>query len=258
MKVSGIIIILSLVHAPLATQTKWVREKHESYSLFYTGSDKKNIPEYNQLLKVGIESVNQFCGSKFQNEFEVFVHPNRQSLDSAWQKDWGQPDFKSQCWMVASGVGKKLDMISPIRWNEQACEHKYEDKIKTQQLITHELFHVFHGQRNVSPDFSNTENIDWFVEGLANYASGQFDTERTNEVKKALHENKVPARLDDFWTGKIRYGLSGSVIKFIDAKFGRAKLLELLQYNKKSEILATLKISEENLLAEWRKYINEI
>ena len=61
-------------------------------------------------------------------------------------------------------------------------------------MITHELIHVYHGQLNVSPDFSNTEGIDWFIEGLATYASGQCDSMRISEVKVAIENNKIPQK----------------------------------------------------------------
>jgi hypothetical protein len=100
--------------------------------------------------------------------------------------------------MVASGIAAKLDMISPKLWDKQSCEHIYSETTHPQQLITHELVHVYHGQLNVSPDFSNVEGIDWLVEGLATFASGQCDALRIAEVKKAINENKIPKSLDDF------------------------------------------------------------
>ena len=72
------------------------------------------------------------------------------------------------------------------------------------------MVHVCHGQFNSSPDFS------WFVKGLATYASGQFDSLRLEEIKKAVVENKIPVSLNSFWTGNLRYELSGSVVLFID------------------------------------------
>jgi hypothetical protein len=184
--------------------------------------------------------------------------PSRQSLDSAWQTDWKMPEFKSECWMVASGVGQKIDIISPKKWDKEACEHEYSESIKTQQLITHELVHVFHGQLNVSSDFSNVEGIDWFVEGLATYASGQCDSTRIAEIKNAIDNNKIPTSLDNFWTGNLKYGLSGSMVMFIDSKYGRTRLKELLPFNKKTEILQSLKITEEELLQAWTDYIMKI
>lgn len=153
-------------------------------------------------------------------------------------KGLDMPAFKSECWMVASGIAGKLDMISPKTWSKEACEHSYAETEKTQQLITHELVHVCHGQFNSSPDFS------WFVKGLATYASGQFDSLRLEEIKKAVVENKIPVSLNSFWTGNLRYELSGSVVLFIDKKWGRDTLKQLLVFNKKQAILSTLHIQE--------------
>lgn len=85
--------------------------------------------------------------------------------------------------MVASGIATKLDMISPKMWDKESCEHQYAETKKHNSSL-HELVHVYHGQLNASPDFSNVEGIDWFVEGLATYASGQCDSLRIAEIKK--------------------------------------------------------------------------
>ena len=236
-------------------QNNWQIEKQKNYTLFYTSNDTSNKKEYKKLIDNGITSVKNFFKSSYSEKFNVYIHPNRNSLDSTWQKDWNMPDFKSECWMVASGVGTKLDVISPKKWDKQACEHVYSETEKTQKLIIHELFHVYHGQLNASPDFSNTEKIDWFVEGFATFASSQCDSDRMSEVKKAIIENKIPKSLDNFWSGKIKYGLSGSVVMYIDYKYGRATLKKLLPLTKKTEILSFLKITEEKLLEDWKKYI---
>lgn len=239
------------------SRTYWISKKEKSFALNYTSSDKKNIKTYSKLLRKGLADVQLFFNKPYTKPFQVYIHPDRHSLDSTWQQDWGMPGFKSECWMVASGTAAKLDMISPANWNKEACEHIYAEKDKTQQLITHELVHVFHGQLNASPDFSNTENIDWFVEGLATYASGQCDSSRIAEVIKTVAGDAIPQSLDDFWKGKIKYGLSGSVVMFIDAKYGRNKLTELLPFNKKSEILQRLGIDESQLLREWKAYMQK-
>jgi hypothetical protein len=254
------LILLTIVSALLFSNwitpaNNWLSEKHNGYTLMYTTSDKMNIREYNKLVVKGIASVKTFFSSSYNKEFNIFIHPNRHSLDSAWQKDWNIPEFKSECWMTASGVALKLDMISPKLWDKEACEHIYSERKKTQQLIRHELVHVYHGQQNISPDFSNVEGIDWFVEGLATFASGQCDALKIAEVKKAIRENTIPKSVDNFWTGKIRYALSGSLVMFIDHKYGRAKLKELLPLSKKSEVLLALQITESELLDDWKEYI---
>jgi hypothetical protein len=233
----------------------WIKKKYASYSINYTKQDKQLINEYQKLISVSLDTVQNFFNASFQKEFEVFIHPNRKSWDSTWQRDWSMPGFKSECWMVASGVDKKIDIISPKVWGTESCEHTYSNKEQTLQLITHELVHVYHGQVNISPDFSDVENIDWFVEGLATYASGQYNSIRISEVMKAIANKTYPQSLDKFWTGTLKYGLSGSIVMFVDKKYGRTKLKELLKYNKKQQILDTLQTTEEDLLSGWREYM---
>lgn len=236
-------------------ENEWLTKKYSSFAIHYTKADENNMGVYANLVTTGKREVEEFFHAKYKNNFDVFVHYNRASLDSTWQKDWNMPAFKSECWMVASGVATKLDMISPKQWNKESCEHKYEDSIATQQLITHELVHVFHGQYNKSPDFSDVDNIDWFVEGLATYVSGQCSCKRITEIQKAISENKIPSSLNDFWKGDMRYGLSGAVVMYIDKTYGREKLKQLLPLNKKQDILSTLNISENDLLQNWKKFI---
>lgn len=252
------VFIYHLLVSHAVFSQNWIKQKENGFRLLYTRIDSGNITAYNQLFEKGIQSTKAFFSGSYKTQFDVLIHPNRHSLDSTWQKDWKMPDFKSECWMVASGVASKLDVISPKRWEKEACEHVYSDKDKTQQLITHELVHVYHGQLNSSPDFSNVEGIDWFVEGLATHASGQCDSRRIEEIKKAIMANQIPTSLDNFWTGKLKYGLSGSMVMYIEQLYGRTKLAALLPFNKKSEILSALGTTEGELLRGWRTYIEEL
>ena len=128
----------------------------------------------------------------------------------------------------------------------------YAEREKTLNLITHELVHVYHGKYNMSPDFSEVYGIDWFVEGLAVYASGQCSEERMKAVRNAVLSGQIPETLDHFWSGDLRYGLSGSLVMFIDERYGRTTLTELLKYNRKSEILQKLGTDETGLIANWK------
>lgn len=239
----------------ISPSTYWLVKKEKGFSIHYKTQDTKNISAYNSFIKKGMNEVKAFFSSGYKNEFAVYVHPDRNSLDSTWQHDWKMPDFKSECWMVASGIADRLDVLSPVQWALQSCEHDYTNKPETQRLITHELVHVFHAQFNKSKDFSETENLDWFVEGLATYASGQLTKEKITQLKKAINENKIPSSLNDFWKGKMRYQLSGSIVMYIDKTYGRKKLISLFPFTKKSEVLFALNITEEKLLVDWKNFM---
>lgn len=256
-----LLLVLSLTQMFLSltiSNDKWKSEKFADYTVFYTPEDKNNLEEYLVYFENGKKSVASFFQNSYSNTFSIYIHPNRASLDSTWQKDWNMPDFKSQCWMVASGISDKLDIISPKLWDSIACEHRYSNTSKTQNLITHELVHVFHGQLCASPDFSNVTGIDWFLEGMATYASGQCDSNRVSEVKKAILDKNIPETLDTFWSGNLRYGLSGTVVMYLDSKYGREKLTRLLRYNNISEILNSLETTESEIINEWKNYMKEL
>jgi hypothetical protein len=249
-----VLILFFAILSGWTSSGTWIKRDYKNYTLHYKKADKKNRSEYVKLINTGVGSVQIFFGHPFTKKFDLYILPDRESFNEEWRKDYSDPGFKSECWMVASGVANKLILISPKTWNKVACEHDYKNIAETRELITHELVHVYHGQLNTSPDFSNTEGIDWFVEGVATYASGQMRAARITEIKNAVRENKVPALLDDFWKGKMKYALSGSVIMYIDHLYGRNKLKELLKYNKKTEVMNSLNTTEEKLLTGWRDY----
>ena len=167
-----------------AAKSHWLKKEFEFYNINYTTRDESSIDEYQELILGGLKKVENFFDGHYKNKFEVFIYPNRNALDSAWGDDWKIPGFKSECWMVSSGIAEKIDILSPMAWDAESCEHKYSQKEQTQKLITHELVHVFHGQLNLSPDFNDVTNIDWFIEGVATYASGQCDLTGSGKLKK--------------------------------------------------------------------------
>jgi hypothetical protein len=233
----------------------WLTLKRNQFVLNYAQADAARAKEYAVLVENGIQSCQKFFAASFKNNFDVFVHPDRASMERQWQKDWGMPDFKSECWMVASGVAAKLDLLSPLVWKSQACEHQFENQEETQRLITHELVHVFHGQNNPSPDFGNTQGIDWLVEGLAVYASGQGDEDRMAKVRSAVMEGNYPKQLEKFWTGNLKYGYAGSMVFYIDKTYGREKLIAMMKLTKLPEVLTLLAVDEESLISSWKNFI---
>jgi hypothetical protein len=237
---------------------EWLVEKHKGYTFYYSQDDRQNKAEYIKMVNKGIKEARSFFGDPYKSKFDVYIYHSREAMDKQWQLDWKMPDLKSECWMVASGVAHRLDVLSPKVWDKEACEHNYDDKQSTQEIFTHELVHVYHGQLNKSHDFSDVDRIDWFVEGLANFASGQCDEKTLQKIKLALTDNKIPESLDNFWTGNLRYGLSGSMVMYIDQAYGRKKLKELLKFNKKDEILSSLNVTETDLINGWKKMIGDI
>ncbi len=225
--------------------------KGDGYTLYFDKGDGSQ-PNVQNYLNSGIKGISAFFNKEFKKEIDVHLFHTRKKLDAQWQKDWGMPGFKSECWMVGSGIASRLDLLSPSVWKKEACEHDPEDQVEIKRLVFHELTHVLHSDYNRSPNFDDIDNIDWFVEGLATYASGQLDEDRFNPMAKYVIETGGPKQLSEFWKGEHRYGLSGSIVAYIDKTYGRRTLSELMEFNHLVDILNRLNLSEVELIEAWK------
>ena len=129
------------------------------------------------------------------------------------------------------------------------------DTTEIRQVVWHELVHVFHGQYNPDHTFNYIEKLDWFVEGVATFVSGQLDEKRLLRIKQMILDDKTPSTLDDFWKGQEKYGLSGSMVAYIDKTYGREKLFMLLKLTNKKEVLKFLGVSEGQMIKSWKDYL---
>lgn len=246
----GLLICFNTVFAQVQNNTK-----SPYFKLQYDSVDSGEADRIRIWLGEGRKELITFFDQDFKSEFEVFLFSNRDSLDKQWQKDWNMPGFKSQCWMVASGIAHRLDVLSPRVWSEQACEHDAGDSTATRKLIVHEMIHVFHGQYNPSPTFENIDNIDWFVEGIAVYASGQLNDDRYQDTRNFLLNEEGPALLSEVWKGQNRYGLAGSLVHYVDQHFGRAVLIDFLGLTTATQMLDYLDVTEDVLITRWKSRI---
>jgi hypothetical protein len=157
--------------------------------------------------------------------------------------------------MVASGVGDRLTILSPRVWKTQAAEHNPDDAEHIRDLIAHELVHVYHGQQNPRPDFKDMDDSGWFVEGLAVYVSGQLERSHRSAAADAIQAGKEPTRLADAWSGRYRYGVSGSMVEFVDKRYGRDIVKKLLTVVNNEDALKLLKTTEGEFLESWKSYV---
>jgi hypothetical protein len=197
----------------------------------------------------GQRQVVAFFGEPYLAPFDVRTFPDRASLDAFVSQRWKMP--ATQCWMVAMGAGPILVLLDPSAWKAQACEHDASDPRHVQQIVTHELVHVFHGQHCPQPEFDGMDDAGWFVEGLAIYGAGQLDAVRVEQARAAAASG-LPPRLANAWSGTARYAISGSLVAFLDQSRGREAVKQLMTKTTNDQILAALGTTEGQLLADWR------
>jgi hypothetical protein len=223
------------------------------WTLAFGPMDAEVARELEPVLAAAVADVERFFGSPFAAPFDVRIDPERAAFDASFPPEWGIE--RTECWMVASGVAARLELLSPRVWRTEACEHDPDDARHVRELVAHELVHVYHGQHNPSPDFAEVTGIDWFVEGLATHASGQLASGELASAREALEKDAGPLALADAWKGKYRYGISGSLVAFVDHELGREALVGMLDVTSAEELLARIGRGEEELLAGWRVWV---
>jgi hypothetical protein len=206
-----------------------------------------------RMVEVGRRDVEAFFHARFPDPIHVSVAASRAEFNHAFPPAWGMS--QSECWMVGVGVADFLVLLSPSAWTREACDHDPHDAVEVQRIVTHELVHVFHGQHNPSRDFTGADEVGWFVEGLAVVASGQLDRQRLASTTAAVRAGDFPRTLSDSWSGPNRYGRAGSVVRYLDEKYGRETLIALLPVVKQADLLARLEISEDQLLHDWKRWL---
>ena len=248
---------LALAGATTAWSAEWETTNQDGVLVQATAPDRGGVEAVRRQVLAGRQVVTQFFGSEFPKPAGVKIFADRATLTDYWRQQSQEPDLKPECWMVASGTAQGLSLLSPRVWSSQACDHDAADAVALQKLITHELVHVFHGQSNPSPEFDGLEGIDWFVEGLANYASGQLDDKRLQGVRKALQAMQgEPLQLSQVWSGSDRYGQAGSLVAYLDRRFGRAALVRMLRCTTPRQLMDVLGMTEAQLIADWRASVS--
>jgi hypothetical protein len=99
------------------------------------------------------------------------------------------------------------------------------------------------------------DDLGWFVEGLATYVSVQLSHEHREAAAEAIQAGKAPRRLADAWSGQYRYGVCGSMVEFVDKRWGRAMIWNLLAVTKADVALNLLGVSGTQFLEDRQNLI---
>lgn len=233
----------------LAAESLWAGGS----TLRFVAADRETAAALRPRLETGRRAVETYFGAPFAEPIAVTLAPDRAAFTAVLRAEWGVPE--TQCWMVGTGVADFLVILSPRDWAAEACEHDASDTQHVQDIVTHELTHVYHGQHNPTRDFDGADEVGWFAEGLAVVVAGQLDRGRMSDPREAVRAGAVPARLADAWSGRYRYGVSGSLVRYIDATWGRDAVRDLLAVTTQAQLLARIGVTEQELLDRWKAWV---
>lgn len=190
---------------------------------------------------------------RFPDTVSVQIFAHREGFTVALRQAWGIPE--TACWMVGAADDHSLFLLSPGVWEAEACEHDPDDEEHRRLLVTHEAVHVYHGQVNPSDDVGLLEDLGWFIEGLATYISGQLEAAHAGRAAEALAEGEGPRKLGEAWSGPYRYGVAGSLVAYVDDRWGRETLRAALEVTTQDQLLDLLDTTEAEFLIAWERWV---
>ncbi len=102
------------------------------------------------------------------------------------------------------------------------------------------------------------DDICWFVEELAVLVSGQLADRSLAPAADAIAAGRVPKQLANAWSGKYRYGVSGSIVEFVMKTYRTTMLNEMMKKTVPEDLLGLMRITEQELLAQWHAYVTKL
>ena len=229
-------------------------EQHTGYRLEYVVADRAVAESLVPMIDRGRQTAEQFFGTTYAATFVVKIIHDRNALNAHWRVAFQRPGLETRCWEVAGGWATEFDILSPAVWSSQACGHDGTNANHVANVVTHELVHVLHGQRNPS-FFSIAATTPWILEGMAAYASGQWAAEYAGAARSALSGGFAPTTFAEIWMSSANYALAGSVFAYIHQHLGTDAVRRLLTVGSEEALLTSLSTDATTLLQDWRVWV---
>ena len=234
-------------------QDDWLTLTRNRFSLEYHSSDAAAARAIVEHIESGMAHVETRFARSYSRPFVARVYPRREAMTERWRAAWSQPAFQAACWMVAAGWASELNVLSPRVWSSEACGHDASSATHLRLLVAHELVHVMHGQANAA--YGPLQGgAPWLPEGLAVFASGQWDTEYSSAAHQAARQ-LAPSTMQELWRSPGGYGLAGSVVAFIAQLPSARGITPLLEAGSWQDVLRGLDLDEATLLARWHAWM---
>jgi Tol biopolymer transport system component len=146
-------------------------------------------------------------------------------------------------------------------------EGSYE---RFRHVINHELVHAFQFDILLGSKLGSVLQSEllmsiplWFVEGLAEYESLNWESETESYMRDAvINDRLIPIQVLNYYGGYASYKEGQSIYKYVSTTYGRKKIGELLHTMKQKKDLekalkSTLGLTVEQLNEEWTKSLKK-
>ena len=229
---------------------EWLTVRDAGVTIEYAAADAQWAAQLLSDAKAGRALITQFFSLDTLADIRVQVYPDRSTMEPAWRTIFNAPNMKFQCWMIANASRQLVVMLSPRVWAAQTCGHSATDARYVARMVTHELVHMLHRRVLSDASVNGFGGNWWWIEGLAVYASGQFDAGMAAHARQGLSQSP-PASLATMMETNFGYAFAGSVVAYIDRTRGRSPMIALTFAPTADALFSMLGVSSGELFEAW-------
>ncbi len=224
-----------------AGPTEWLVLANASARLEFQATDQSRAAAWLELATTGRQAVAAFFRQPADGPYTVRVYPDRPGFEALWRANGFQP----ACWMIGRATKSLVEVLSPRLWAGEGCGHS---EAETAVILTHELTHVLHAQRNPLPEVNYATALKWFNEGIAIYLAGQL-TDGMRARARAWAQSPSPGGLSGLGISADTYAVGGALVELLDQRSGRGALWTALEATSTADLLSALGSTEAEVLA---------
>lgn len=235
----GLLLLFCLFTAP-GEALVFQKSTGEYFNLYYTDSDKPNIPDVMNMLRSYYGSITQDLQMLSLPTINVYLYPNW----DLFHQDYPQSDKDTLAWGINAN---SFAMVSPQGDTTQG-QADYIDRMRDG---VHELCHCLCQSMGFRPN-----SCYWLYESLAMYESDQSrDPKGFDYMIKGdyPHFTTMTAESDSNTLVLDNHGYT--IVEYIVGIYGNAALLKLIKNN--GRVQDALGISPEKLEKDWYAYVKE-
>jgi len=224
----------------------------ETARVIFTDADAGVVGETYAAAVPAVKSVLRFLGVKTEFPLiNIFIAPSRKEYDKLVAHLTRIPTNKGR---LGQPQGHDFYLVSPNAYAKDVSPNYCRpdgacDKGMYKLFIKHEIVHMV--EELISPRDAMEVRPQWWSDGLAVYVTGQYrDRVTTKYMKADRAAGKIPG-LDELKGGPA-YTWGWSVVRYIDKRFGRKKILEIMRNTCDADIPGLLKLSKKTLERAWQ------
>ena len=145
---------------------------------------------------------------------------------------------RPECWLIAAAWATELDLLSPRAWSPRRLRPRCRQPTHIRNVLAHEVVHVLHGQLGQHANLASLGTRSGSPKDSRSTSRACSTWTTPAPCRPGSTRVSLRARWPRCGTTRANYPLSGSIVRYIDRRFGRAALRSLLDARSTATILA--------------------